>query len=59
MKQTKPDIPGIICGTLLAGGAAAWMLTDAGVLSLDDLGVTAALMLVIAGIVGLVASQRN
>lgn len=59
MKQTKPDVPGIICGTLLTGGAAAWMLTDADILSLDDLGVTAALLLVVAGIVGLVASQRN
>jgi hypothetical protein len=59
MKQCKPDIPGIICGTLLTGGAAAWMLNDAGLLSLDDLGVTAALLLVVAGIVGLAASQKN
>ena len=59
MKQTKPDVPGIICGTLLTGGAATWMLNDAGVLSLEDLGVTAALLLVVAGIVGLAASQRS
>ena len=32
MKQkSKPDVPGIIAGTVLSGGATIWMLTDNGV----------------------------
>lgn len=60
MKQkSKPDVPGIIAGTVLAGGATIWMLTDNGVLQTDDLGVTSALLLVAAGIVGLAASHKS
>jgi hypothetical protein len=60
MKQkTKPDVPGIIAGTVLSGGATIWMLTDSGILQPDDLGVSSALLLVAAGIVGLAASQRS
>lgn len=59
MKKAKPDIPGIIAGTVLTGGATIWMLTDSGVLQTDDLGVTSALLLVAAGIVGLAASHRS
>jgi hypothetical protein len=59
MKKVKPDVPGIIAGTVLSGGATIWMLTDNGVLQTDDLGVTSALLLVAAGIVGLAASQRS
>jgi hypothetical protein len=60
MKQTtKPDVPGIIAGTVLSGAATIWMLTDNGVLQTDDLGVTSALLLVAAGIVGLAASHRS
>ena len=60
MKQKpKPDVPGIIAGTVLTGGATIWMLTENGVLQTDDLGVTSALLLVAAGIVGLAASHRS
>jgi hypothetical protein len=59
MKKAKPDVPGIIAGTVLSGGATIWMLTDNGVLQTDDLGVTSALLLVAAGIVGLAASYRS
>lgn len=61
MKQPrrKPDVPGIIAGTVLSGAATIWMLTDNGVLQTDDLGVTSALLLVAAGIVGLAASHRS
>jgi hypothetical protein len=59
MKKPKPDVPGIIAGTVLSGGATIWMLTDNGVLQTDDLGVTSALLLVAAGIVGLAASYRS
>ena len=61
MKQPrrKPDVPGIIAGTVLSGAATIWMLTDNGVLQTDDLGVTSALLLVTAGIVGLAASHRS
>jgi len=59
MKKTKPDVPGVIAGTILSGGATVWMLTDNGVLQTDDLGLTAALLLVAAGVIGLAASHRG
>ncbi|TCO33506.1 hypothetical protein EV652_103508 [Kribbella steppae] len=59
MKKAKPDVPGIIAGTVLSGAATIWMLTDNGVLQTDDLGVSSALLLVAAGIVGLAASHRS
>jgi hypothetical protein len=59
MNRTKRDVPGIIAGTVLTGGATIWMLNEYGVLRTGDVGVTCALLLVTAGIVGLGASQRN
>jgi filamentous hemagglutinin family protein len=59
MRKTKPDVPGIIAGTVLSGGATIFILNDNGVVPTDDLGLTAALLLVAAGIIGLVASQRG
>ncbi|HET6298228.1 MAG TPA: hypothetical protein VFG33_32930 [Kribbella sp.] len=59
MKKTKPDVPGIIAGTVLTGAATIYLLNDNGVVPTDDLGVAAALLLVAAGIVGLAASHRN
>ncbi|MEV0801839.1 hypothetical protein E0H73_08525 [Kribbella pittospori] len=59
MRKTKPDVPGVIAGTILSGGATVWMLTDNGVLQTDDLGLTAALLLVAAGVIGLAASHRG
>lgn len=58
-KGAKPDVPGIIAGTVLSGAATIWMLTDNGVLQTDDLGVTSALLLVAAGAIGLAASYRS
>jgi hypothetical protein len=58
-KGAKPDVPGVIAGTVLTGAATIWMLTDNGILQTDDLGVTSALLLVAAGIVGLAASNRG
>lgn len=58
-RTAKPDVPGIIAGTVLTGGATIWMLTDNGVLQTDDLGVTSALLLVAAGAIGLAASHRS
>ena len=59
MKKTKPDVPGVIAGTILTGAATIWMLNDNGVLQTDDLGVTGALLLVTAGVIGLAASHRG
>ncbi|MEU4394198.1 hypothetical protein [Kribbella sp. NPDC023855] len=59
MRKTKPDVPGIIAGTVLSGGATILILNDNGVVQTDDLGLTAALLLVAAGIIGLAASQRG
>ena len=63
MKQprhgTKPDVPGVVAGTILTGAATIWMLNDSGVLQTDDLGVTGALLLVTAGVIGLAASHRG
>jgi len=59
MRKTKPDVPGIIAGTVLSGGATIWILNDNGVVQTDDLGLTAALLLVAAGIIGLAASHRS
>jgi hypothetical protein len=57
--KPKPDVPGIIAGTILSGAATIWMLNDNGVLQTDDLGLTGALLLVTAGIIGLAASHRS
>ncbi|MEU0094773.1 hypothetical protein [Kribbella sp. NPDC006257] len=59
MKKTKPDVPGVIAGTVLTGAATIWILNDNGIVQTDDLGLTAALLLVAAGIVGLAASNRG
>ncbi|WP_328334189.1 hypothetical protein OHA70_18515 [Kribbella sp. NBC_00382] len=59
MRKIKPDVPGIIAGTILTGGAGIWILNDNGVVQTDDVGLTAALLLVAAGIIGLAASHRG
>ena len=58
-RKTKPDVPGVVAGSILTGAATIWMLTDNGVLQTDDLGVASALLLVAAGVIGLAASHRN
>jgi hypothetical protein len=58
-KRTKPDVPGVVAGTILTGAATIWMLNDNGILQTDDLGVTGALLLVTAGVLGLAASHRG
>jgi hypothetical protein len=59
MRKIKPDVPGVIAGTVLTGSAAIWILNDNGVVRTDNLGLTAALLLVTAGIIGLAASHRG
>lgn len=59
MRKFKPDVPGIIAGTVLTGGATIWILNDNGVVQTDDVGLAAALLLVAAGIIGLGASHRS
>jgi hypothetical protein len=58
-RKTKPDVPGVVTGAVLTGAATIWMLTENGVLQTDDLGVTSALLLVSAGVLGLAASRRG
>ncbi|MEU4288138.1 hypothetical protein AB0E63_07935 [Kribbella sp. NPDC026596] len=58
-KRTKADVPGVVAGTILTGAATIWMLNDNGILQTDDLGVTGALLLVTAGVIGLAASHRG
>ncbi len=59
MRNTKTDVPGVIAGTVLSGAATIWILNDHGILQADDLGLSAALLLVAAGVIGLGASHRN
>lgn len=59
MKKVKADVPGVIAGTILSGGATVWILNDNGIVQTDDVGLTAALLLVAAGIIGLAASHRG
>jgi hypothetical protein len=59
MRKPKPDVPGVIAGTVMAGAATIWILNDNGIIQTDDLGLTGALLLVAAGIVGLGASHRS
>jgi len=58
-RKSKPDVPGVVAGTILTGAATIWMLNENGVLQTDDLGVTSALLLVAAGVIGLAASHRG
>ena len=58
-RTSKPDVPGVVAGTILTGAATIWMLNENGVLQTDDLGVTSALLLVAAGVIGLAASHRG
>jgi hypothetical protein len=58
-RKTKPDVPGVVAGTVLTGAATIWMLTETGTLQTDDLGLTSALLLVAAGVLGLAASRRT
>jgi hypothetical protein len=57
--STRPDIAGIISGSVLAGGATIWLLHEYGIIQSHDIGLTVALLLVLSGIVGLAASQRS
>ena len=59
MRKIKPDVPGVIAGTVLTGSATIWILNDNGVVKTENLGLTAALLLVTAGIIGLAASHRG
>jgi filamentous hemagglutinin family protein len=59
MRKPKADVPGIIAGTVIAGGATIWILNDNGIVPTNDLGLSGALLLVAAGIVGLGASHRS
>ncbi|GAA1657414.1 hypothetical protein GCM10009744_58040 [Kribbella alba] len=59
MRKPKPDVPGVIAGTVMVGTATIWILNDNGIIQTDDLGLTGALLLVAAGIVGLGASHRS
>jgi len=59
MKRIRPDVAGIISGTVLTGAAAIWMLDRYGVMPVEHLSLSVALLLVLAGIVGLVASNRG
>jgi len=58
-RRTKPDVPGVVAGTVLTGAATTWMLIENGALQTDDLGITSALLLVTAGLLGLAASRRT
>ncbi|HEY3001488.1 MAG TPA: hypothetical protein VGJ44_03990 [Kribbellaceae bacterium] len=59
MSARQPDVTGIIAGTVLAGGATVWLLNEYGAIDTDQLGLAAALVLVVSGIVGLGASGRR
>jgi len=52
-------VVGVIAGTVLAGGAAVWILNEYGVIETDQLGLAAALVLVVSGVLGLAASGRR
>ena len=58
-RKTKPDVPGVVAGSVLTGAATIFLLTDNGVLQTDDLGIASALLLVTAGVIGLAASHRS
>jgi hypothetical protein len=58
-RQRRPDIAGLIAGTLIAGGATIWILYDQDVVATHEIGLSIALLLVLSGILGLAASGRN
>ncbi|WP_328988368.1 hypothetical protein OG394_19325 [Kribbella sp. NBC_01245] len=55
----RPDAAGVIAGALLAGAAGLWMFVRYGVLNGGNLGVGVALLVVVAGVIGLGASSRS
>lgn len=59
MRGPRPDVVGVIAGTVLAGGAAVWLLNEYGVIESRQLGLAAALVLVVSGVLGLAASGRR
>jgi hypothetical protein len=58
-RRRRPDIAGLIAGTLIAGGATIWILYDQDVVATHEIGLSIALVLVLSGILGLAASGRN
>ena len=58
-KRRRPDIAGLIAGTLIAGGATIWILYDQKVVGTHEIGLSIALLLVVSGVLGLAASGRN
>ncbi|ADB30339.1 hypothetical protein Kfla_1236 [Kribbella flavida DSM 17836] len=59
MSKPKADVPGVIAGTVVSGAATIYLLNDQGVVRTEDLGLTAAVLLVVAGSIGLAASRRS
>ncbi|MFC0623742.1 hypothetical protein [Kribbella deserti] len=58
-RKFRPDAAGVIAGALLAGAAGLWMFVKYGVVSGANLGIGVALLLVVAGVIGLFASNRS
>lgn len=59
LRPFRTDAAGVIAGALLAGGAGLWMFVRYGVLNAAHLGVGVALLMVVAGVIGLFASNRS
>ena len=56
MRRHDTDVTSLVFGLIFIGVAAAWALVQSDLLSLPDLSVAGPAVLIVAGVVGLVAT---
>lgn len=59
MRRHDTDVTSLVFGVIFAGVALVWALVETDVVKLDNLTVLGPAVLVVAGLVGLVASLRG
>jgi hypothetical protein len=59
VRRHETDVTSLVFGVIFAGVAAVWALVETDVVNLDNLTVLGPAVLVLAGLVGLVASLRG
>ena len=59
MRRHDTDVTSLVFGVIFAGVALVWALVETDVVKLDNLTVLGPAVLVVAGLIGLVASLRG
>jgi hypothetical protein len=58
LRRHAPDVVSLVFGTLFAGAAAIWLLSAADVIDYEDAWIAGPVILIVAGVLGLVVALR-